>query len=397
MMAREQLHTAMPSRIDPGRAVRLAGYGPVAYGDRHARSCDTHRPSLTDPTWLAVHRAIAPLLTAKDAVLAPRGAWPPFPCPVRFYDATIAIEDESVFVLHKGRMPALPKAALAAVVAGWRCLFANEVFLVFARPSGRRRWPSHVWPSDHLRRVHQHLRSRALKTQPSTLYYVHVPKTGGTAAWEALSRLFTSKVYYTDMETLHAHPPEPGEYDLVGLHGPPALIGDQLRPGDRVIGLLRDPIERFFSTVTHCRRPQEDPLTFTPAQRAMRDRPVADVLASAFGREETRLQTVFLGLPFPPRPAMPSTDALLDNALALIDRPDTLFAPLEAAETFLRQVLAGTGRRPHRLGRPNRNAVADYEKHHQEFRAALPQLEAMSVHDRRLFEAVVARFGARAG
>lgn len=350
------------------------------------------RPPVKDPQWLAVHRALSPVLKPTDLVLAPRADWPPFPCPVRLYDGVITLEDETVLVLHKGRLPAIEKAVLARIVAQWRCLFANEVFAVFAAPPRAGLLRRLALPSDHLRRVHRHLGSREQKILGPTIYHLHLPKTGGTAVWEALSKALRSRVYYGDVTTFMARPPAPGDYDLVGLHGSLSMIEGLLREGDLVVGLLRDPVDRFMSSVVHARRPKADATLFTRQQRAMREGTVADFLASENGRAEARLQSILLGAPHD-RPAGSIAEAaILANAMAAVERPDVLFAPMAASQALVDAALARFGLKAPTLGRENENDAADYARHQAELDAAVPLLASITAGDGRLFEQVAASF-----
>lgn len=347
---------------------------------------------MKDPLWLAVHRALVPQLRPTDRVLAPRADWPPFPCAVRPYDGVITLDDDTVLVLHKGRLPAIDKAVLAEVVAQWPCLFANAVFAVFAappRPGGLRRL---ALPSDHLRRVHRHLGSRGEKILGPTIYHLHLPKTGGTAVWEALSKALRSRVYYGDVTTFTARPPAPGDYDLVGLHGSLSMIEGLLREGDLVVGLLRDPVDRFMSSVVHARRPRADPTLFTPQQRAMREGTIAAFLASEAGVAEARLQSLLLGAPHDvPLGSVAEADVLA-NAMAVVARGDCLFAPMAASQELVQAALARFGLTAPILRRENENDPADYARHQGELNEAVPVLEAITAGDRRLFELVSRTF-----
>lgn len=346
------------------------------------------------PQWLAVHRALCPLVRPEDRILAPRADWAPFPCPVRFYDGVIALEQDTVLVLHKGKLPAIDKAVLANVVAHWRCLFADEHFVVFAADPDRATLLQRLsLRSGHLRRVHRHLQSRKLKVIGPTLYHLHLPKTGGTALWDALSGVLPSRAYYGDGSTFLAHPPEPGEYDLVGLHGSFSMIAGRLREGDLVIGLLRDPVERFMSSVVHARRPGLDLAALTPQQRAMREGSVGDFLASEAGRAEARLQSLLLGAAHD-RPLEGADDpAVLASAMAAIERADCLFAPMAASQALAQAALARFGLKAPTLRRQNENEPAAYARHEAELRQAVPLVAAIAAGDRRLFEAAGARFG----
>lgn len=344
---------------------------------------------MRDGLWRDVHEVVAPLLEPTDRVLAPRGDWAAWPCPIRFYDALIDLQDDTVLVLHKGRMPGMDPGALAAVVSGWQCLHANAVFVVFARQPRRRLDVRLGWRRRYLQRLRWHLDARRLRVLDRTIYYVHVPKAGGTSAWDALSRTFRSSVYYGDIAAFQARPPEPRTYDLVGLHFSPLVVLDRLRPGDLLVGLLREPVARLLSSVVHSRRDTEDPGTLGPSMRAMRDTPLSGFLDTPLGRGEAQLQLALLG-------AVPGTScdaaAMLEAALQFAERDDVLFAPTEDAKRLIERLFDRLGRKPPLLSCLNTNKQADYQRHAAEFSQAMPQLLVLTAADRQLFDAVRQRF-----
>ena len=337
-----------------------------------------------------MHRALCPLVRPTDRILAPRADWAPFPCAVRFYDGVITLEQDTILVLHKGKLPAIDKTVLAGVVAMWRSLFADEHFVVFAADPAPATLRQRL-TSGHLRRVHRHLGSRKLKVIGPTIYHLHLPKTGGTAVWDALSGVLPSRAYYGDSSTFLAYPPEAGEYDLVGLHGSFSMIAGRLREGDLVIGLLRDPVARFMSSVVHARRPGLDLATLTAQQRAMREGSVKDFLASEAGRAEVKLQSLLLGAAHD-HPFGNTDDTILADAMAVVERTDCLFAPTARSQALVRAALARFGLKAPILGRQNENEPAAYARHQAELQEAAPLVAAIAAGDRRLFENVEERF-----
>ena len=224
-----------------------------------------------------------------------------------------------------------------------------------------------------------------------TIYYVHVPKAGGTSVWDALSHTFRSSVYYADIAAFQASPPEPQVYDLVGLHFSPWTVLDRLRPGDLVVGLVREPVARFLSSVVHSRRATEDPETLGPSMLAMRDTPLWDFLDTPLGRQEAQLQLNLLGAA-PERPF--DTAVMLENARSLIARQDVLFAPTDDADRMVGRLFERLGRKPPPLLRLNTNKPADYRQHVAEFSEAMPKLLALMAADRDLYDAVRQQFDA---
>jgi len=347
---------------------------------------------MRDRYWRAVHRALLPILSPADVVLMPRGDWDAFPCAVRHYDAVIEPGEETVLVLHKGRLPGIRKSCLAAIVAEWGCVYANEVFVVFGR-SRRSRLEARcgLWRK-HLRHVQAYLMSHEAKRRASTLYYVHLPKTGGTSFWACLSRAFRSRVYYGDTRTFLANPPKPGEYDLVGVHFSPTLIHGMLSRGDEIVGLVREPTARFLSGVTHCRRLTEDPATFSPSQKAMRERPLCDFLKTEFGRYEARVQLVELGRAPDPRTGGMDDQTLLANAKDLLDQDRALIAPSEASDQLAALLERRLEVRLPPLTALNANDPADYARHAAEFAQTRPAIEALNAGERLLYAAARQRF-----
>jgi hypothetical protein len=350
---------------------------------------------MLDPWWQAARDSLVQRLLPGDRLLVPRGDWGAFDCSVRYYDGVIDVDDATVFVLHKGRLPGIGKPQLRSILERWQCCFANPVLVVFSRD--RRRWLDVRYLSGrrHLRHVRCYIESRALKRRSATLYYVHIPKTGGTSVWNALADMFTSAVYYGDVATFGANPPRRGDYDLVGLHFSPALLEGLLAPGDQLAGLVREPTQRFLSGVLHARRGREDAETFTASQRAMRTLNIADFLATDLGSYEARLQLLLLGAR--PGGEAEADRALLQRAVGFLEREDVLFAPSEDSAGFMRCLADRIGLRAVPLGRFNVNESDDYRRAAAEIRAALPALEAKNAAERELYEFTRHSFNARLG
>jgi hypothetical protein len=220
---------------------------------------------------------------------------------------------------------------------------------------------------------------------------VHLPKTGGTSLWASLSKAFRSSVYYGDLQAFLAHPPQPGEYDLVGVHFGPALLAGLVGPRDLVVGLVREPTARFLSGVVHSRRAGEDAATFTPSQRAMRDMRLAEFLATEHGRYETRAQLCELGRR-PGGEGAGDEPALLERALAFVGDDQTLAAPSDASGALLQRLQTRLGLSLPRPRPLNANAPADYARYAEEFAEARPAIEALNAGERRLYAEVKARF-----
>lgn len=349
---------------------------------------------MKDRLWRDVHEVVAPLLTPADRVLAPRGEWAAWPCAVRFYDALIDVEDDTVLLLHKGRLPGMDAGALAMIVSRWQCVHANIVFVVFAREPRRRLDVRLGWRRRYLQRVQWHLEARRLRVLDRTIYYVHVPKAGGTSAWQALCETFRSSVYYADVAAFLARPPEPGAFDLVGVHFSPRFVIDLMKPGDLIVGLLREPAARVLSGVVHSRRATEDPGTLGLSMRAMRDTPLSAFLDTPLGQREAHAQLILLGTADGTLIEASDPSAMLAAALGFIARDDVLFAPTDEAERLLGRLFDRLGRKPPLLARLNTSERADYRRYDLEFDQAMPRLLALTAADRHLFDAVRQHFDA---
>lgn len=345
-----------------------------------------------DRSWLEAYRTLASLLEPNDLLLAPHASWPSFPCQVRLYQGPFEPGDATAVLLHKGRLPSLPKNKLAQLMEDWTCVFANDVFVALKAGASRViRIPSltqwrHLWP------LQRYLNSRRLKRRRGTIYLLHIPKTGGTSFWSLLSRAYPSCVYYPDIESWTANPPAIGEYDLVGLHFPLSTVTPILRDEDIVISMLRDPTERFLSAIVHARRSNEDPETFTPAMQAMRRMSTLEFLKTEDGRQAARLQLVTLGsdhrLPF-----YNYTDGELHaNAVKHVDQANFMFAPSALSDRFLGRLAVQLRFRPGTLRRENVSSAETYSQFSAEFRQAIPFIELENRAERRFYEVVYRRF-----
>ena len=178
----------------------------------------------------------------------------------------------------------------------------------------------------------------------------------------------------------------------MGVHFSPTLITGVLSRGDEVVGLMREPTARFLSSVAHCRRPTEDPVTFSPSQKAMREMHLSDFLKTEFARYEARAQLVELGRT-PDLPAAGMDDqTLLANALGLLDQDRALIAPSESSDQLAALLERRLEIRLPRLRALNVNDPAGYARHADEFAEARPAIEALNASEGRLYAAARMRF-----
>jgi Sulfotransferase family len=349
---------------------------------------------MKDRFWHPVSKALHPLFSETDVVLAPRGDWPPFPCAYAFYDDVIDIAGATVLVLHKGRLAGIRKQDLRAVAAEWQWIFANEVFVVFSRHRKIRRDVRfgltfiHCWP------IIRFLRSVSLRRRRSRIFYIHVPKTGGTSMWEALKRAFPSHVYYSSMNACLANPPASDDYDLIGLHFSPTVLSWYLSEDDWIVGMVRQPTERFLSGIMHSRRESEDPETFTPSMKAMREMDLIDYLMTEYGRHEARLQLITFGPDYRQTDAL-SDEELLSLALAFARRENVFIAPSERSHAFNRFLGKRLAFRPRALGRLNANEPAMHAAYISEFNRAVERINEINAREREFYDFVCHSFNER--
>jgi Sulfotransferase family len=350
---------------------------------------------MRDPLWHAVYHALCPMLDRKDVILAPRGDWPRFPCTsTLYYHDVIDIADATVLVLHKGRLPGIPKQVLRRIAKEWQWVFANEVFVVLSQSGKIRRDVRlsldiiHCWP------VIRYLHSASFRKRRSRIVYVHVPKTGGTSMWVSLARAFPSHVFYSSSHACLKNPPAPDDYDLIGLHFSPTVLSEFLSEDDWVVGMVRDPTERFLSGVVHCRRKSEDPETFTPSMKAMRNMDLVDYLATEFGRYECRLQLITFGADYRQSADGLSDREMLSSALAFARRKNVILAPSERSDEFRNVLARRLSFRPRPLGRLNSNEPAVRAAHLPALSRAIDLVNSITASEREFYDFVCRSFSA---
>jgi hypothetical protein len=308
---------------------------------------------MKDRLWQAVYNRLRPLLNDTDVVAAPRGDWPAFPCATILYDDLINFKDCTILVLHKGQLTSLPKAELQQAAREWQWIFANEVFVVFSRSQKVKKDVRGTADFIHCRPLTRFLSSASLRKRRSRVIYVHVPKTGGTSMWASLTRAFPSHVFYPSLGAYLSNPPAQNDYDLIGLHFSPSVLLASLREDDWVIGMVRDPTRRLLSAVMHSQRETEDPETFTPSAKAMREMNLAQYMATDLGRLEARLQLITFGTDYR-RPADTLCDhEMLVSAVALAQRENVVLGPSERSPAFIELVAKRLAFRPGALRRLN--------------------------------------------
>jgi len=347
---------------------------------------------MKDRLWQAVYYAIQPLLTDRDVVLAPRGDWPEFPGTTILYDDLIDLQGCTVLVLHKGLLTSLRKAEIRGVAAQWQWIFANEVFLVFSRVHRAAKNLRCNANSAHWRPLVRYLASARLRRRHSKIVYVHVPKTGGTSMWASLTKAFPSHVYYPTLRAYLNNPPEPDEYDLIGLHFSPSALLPSLRQEDWVLAMVRNPAERLLSAVMHARRETEDVMTFTPAARAMREMEFARYLVTDFGRVEARLQLIMFGTAHGQSADALSDAEMLCRALTFAQRDNVILAPSERSADFIELIARRIGFRPGPLRRLNAHEPGNAVAVPDETRNAVGLIDVISPREQEFYDFVCQSF-----
>jgi hypothetical protein len=306
----------------------------------------------------------------------------------------IDIADATILVLHKGRLGGISKEDLRKVAREWQWIFANEVFVVLSRTRKVSRDVRfglgliHCWP------VIRFLRSASLRKRRSRIVYVHVPKTGGTSMWASLCKSFPSHIYYASIDACLKNPPAPDDYDLIGLHFSPSVFSEHLKEDDWIVGMVRHPTERFLSGVMHSKRENEDPETFSPSMRAMRDMDLGDYLMTEYARAETRLQLITFGADYRHSIDALSDQELLSSALAFTRHDNVILAPSDRSYGFQRYLANRLAFRPQALGRLNANASFARLDHFPELGHAMALLNSINVYERDFYDHICRSFDA---
>ncbi len=343
---------------------------------------------MQDPKWQAVFDAVAPLLIDTDIVLAPFGDWPTFCCAIRYYQDVIEPRDATVLLLHKGRLPGLRKDQAQPITETWQCVFANDVFVCFTATRRVRRDRRLGLGLYYYARVFLYLAPRHFRRRRATTFFVHLPKAAGTAVWTSIRRNFPASIYYPSIESFVHNPPDVDDYDLIGGHIPLALLSDYLTTGSYVIGLMREPTERFRSAFLHSRRADEDPSTFTPVMQAMRSMPLSMFLDTPDARMEMRQQLLMLGFPFD-RPFSTEHDCdVYRNAVSNISRGGTLLYPMERLNDFLVASSNLLGVRLRLSGRMNVTDRAAQISDIREFDSQIERVHSENHVERRLYNLI---------
>ncbi len=350
---------------------------------------------MKDRFWQTVYDVLRPLVNDTDLILAPRGAWPAFPCHTVLYDDQIEIGGCTILVLHKAKLTSIAKAELREIADHWQWIFANEVFIVLSRSqkigNDMRRSAAIV----HCRPLLRFLRSASLRRRRSKIVYIHVPKTGGTSMWASLTRAFPSHVYYPSIHPYLRNPPAPDDYDLIGLHFSPTVLLHHLSEDDWLIGMVRHPTERFLSGVLHCRRETEDPDTFTDSTKAMREMKLADYIATDLGRREACLQLITFGTDYRQPYHTVSDQEMLHSAVGFARRRNVILAPSESSNAALRLIGKRLSFRSDPLGRLNANHPALRAAHSSEFSQAVGLLNTINASEREFYDFICRSFSER--
>ncbi|ACI51983.1 conserved hypothetical protein [Gluconacetobacter diazotrophicus PA1 5] len=347
---------------------------------------------MQDPYWHDAWVAAQRHVGRDDRLLLPRGDWPGGAAgDIRCYDDAIDLGDATIFFLHKGRMGCIDRSALRQVFRTWHIFHANEVFICF-----RKRRPflplfRGMAHSRHVGVLTRYLDSGRRKRTDRTMFFVHLPKTAGTSAWRAMAAHVPSKIYYEMYSAFIANPPAAGEYDLVGGHIPLRVMEPRIRPDDVVTCLFREPVSRFRSAFLHSRRPDEDPATFTPVMRAMRDMPLREFLKRPDARMEVSQQSLMLGFSFREHYQESLDGDIFDSIRQYLRHPLHVFMTSDAIEPFVNRTVGLLRSRPGMVKRHNSSDIVRQQADVAEFEDCLEEVKALGALDAAVYRLIRAQ------
>jgi hypothetical protein len=190
-----------------------------------------------------------------------------------------------------------------------------------------------------------------------------------------------------------SNPPAADDYDLIGLHFSPTVLSWYLSEGDWIVGMVRQPTERFLSGIVHSRRESEDPETFTLSMKAMREMDLIDYLMTEYGRHEARLQLMTFGPDYRQAADELWDEELLSLAFAFARRENVFLAPSERSHAFNRFLGKRLAFRPRALGRLNANEPAMHAAYISEFNRAVQRINEINAREREFYDFVCQSFG----
>jgi len=309
---------------------------------------------------------------------------------MRHYADRIDIHDANVLFLHKARLGALPRAELARICNEWSLVFANDVFVCLARDLARPAPPRIDAYLRYFRPVQHYLTPAAFRRSAQTVYFVHIPKTAGTTAWDAITNPVQAKVYYDSHNSFVANPPGGNDYDIVGGHVFRSAFERASLPGSRIACVLRDPVERFRSAFLHARRRSEDASTFSPTMKLMRELPLRDFLDHPDAKTEANLQLMMLGAPPEETNAEPDNLEFQACALAAIADPNNVIMTASQLGVFVDRVRFLLGLAPFDGALPRLNSLnaADQQGDMAEFESLADRIRSMAAAEYDLFHRV---------
>lgn len=348
---------------------------------------------MLDKHWQAAAEAVQSVSTPSDVVLCPRGDWPFLGCDMIQYQGRIDLRTATLLVLHKAHLPAIDARDLAEVYSSWNCIFADEVFAIFCR----QRKGVDIRGADaerHIDVIRNFLAARINRELPFRIWYIHLPKTGGTSLWAALSQRLRSSVYIPDQAMLIESRPNLLDFDAVGGHFPLSRVAHLVEENDLVVSLVRKPSDRLVSAYRHSRR-ELNRGSLVPGMEELERRGLLGFPDTPDGRVECALQSLMLGAPYHLGPEPEVCDAAVASAIALARTPRGIIAPLDRMADVHRLLSAFVPGLPE-PGRLNEGASEGVDE--DEVR----QLEALLRRDRpwdinlydevtRIFEAKVRR------
>lgn len=136
---------------------------------------------------------------------------------------------------------------------------------------------------NHRRHKNDHVKTK--------LFFMHIPKTGGTSVYHMLSQKFYS---YRLNKKRNKKPHSIRAYECIAGHLPYSKLCKQFPEYHyKVIVFTRDPIDRFISSIKHRKRVQA-PQNITNQHGQARELSILDYIQTPEGKYKLHLQLFFL-------------------------------------------------------------------------------------------------------
>jgi len=323
---------------------------------------------MNDPFW---EKAVEFLLThtsKRDTVVLPDEMAGPPGTAIRYSSFNESCTFD-FFVLHKGMFEFFSLPFMEWLVGTFSAYYANEVFVIFSHK------PLSMNPdARHVEALYVKLEEARTQTERrgERAVFLHIPKTGGTSLYNAISKYYAKKIYFQRNEHLSGFRRNLEDYDLIAGHLARTALSRRLTQTRVWFLFLRHPVRRFLSAVAHSRRPNEDPSLFGPRMRLMRTLSLADLMRSDLGCREMHAQLYMLGSEGETTGGNEDLERIYDNAIAFLNREDVLVGITERMNESATLITNMLGLPDLEIKR--KNVTGNYE-------TLIPQSEISSVED----------------